>query len=174
MRADRPVTSRVAARGLAVRAEEVRVSDPERRRGQRCEHGRMVGHGVGDALAALQPGDDQVPGVAAVTLGTRPADRLTSISARLAQQPVRLVVCRPHLPAAAVLVADLHAALQPDGALAVARGAKLRLKRPVVRPREAREHPVQQRTFQHGGGHRAASPSLAGSRHRTRSRPMTP
>src|SRR5215469_11093473 len=43
-------------------------------RGQRGEHARMRGHGLGDAFAAGQPGPDDLPGVALVHLRARRAD----------------------------------------------------------------------------------------------------
>ena len=45
------------------------VDRAERRRGQRDEDARMVGDGGGDALAAGQPGADELVGVGAVDLG---------------------------------------------------------------------------------------------------------
>ena len=45
------------------------VDRAERRRGQGDEHARVVGDGGGDALAAGQPGADELVGVGAVDLG---------------------------------------------------------------------------------------------------------
>jgi hypothetical protein len=114
--ADRPLPARMAPERLTVRAEDVGVHDPERRCCERREERRVPGHGVGDAFAAFEAGRDEVVGVAAVALRARPADRLPPVAARLSEDPVRLAVGRPDLPAPAVPVADIDAPLQADGA----------------------------------------------------------
>jgi len=101
-------------------------------------------HRLGDAFAASQAGGDELPGVAAVALRARGADRFAAVAAGLAQQPVWLAVGRPDLPPAATGFADLDVAAQADGPLAVSGGAQLRLKARVVRTRDSLEDAVQQ------------------------------
>jgi hypothetical protein len=113
--ADRAVAARMAAQRRAVRAEDVGVYDPEAWRGQRREDRRMASYRVGHAFAAPEAGGDELPGVAAVALRARPADRLAPVPARLSEQPVRFAVGRPDLLAAAVAVADVDPALEADG-----------------------------------------------------------
>src|SRR5207249_4122425 len=48
----------------------VNVNRAERWCGQRSEHARMGGDGIGNALAAAQPGADELVGVSPVDLGT--------------------------------------------------------------------------------------------------------
>jgi hypothetical protein len=115
------------------------VDDPEARRGQRAEHGRVLGDSVGDALAAAQAGADQVVGVLAVAVGAWRADGLAAVAARLAQNPVGLAAGRPDAPVAAVAVARLDVAPQPHGPGAIARRAQLRLEAIEGRPRRARD-----------------------------------
>jgi hypothetical protein len=82
-----PAQAPVSAGVLADRAG---MDRPERRSGQRDEHGGVGGDGGADALAADQPGADQVVGVAAVGLGAAGAD---------AGAPVGRVRCSPPCPA---------------------------------------------------------------------------
>ena len=108
--ADRAIASRMTPERLTVRAENVGVHDPERRRRQGRKDRRMPGHRFRDALAAAQAGGDEVVGVAAVALRARAAHGLTAVAARLPEDPVGLTVRRPDLTAAAVPVADVDAA----------------------------------------------------------------
>ena len=65
------VQRRAAAQRLPVRAEHARVHRTEAGRGQGDEHGRVLGDGGGQALAASQSGGDEVVGVLAVALRAR-------------------------------------------------------------------------------------------------------
>jgi hypothetical protein len=57
------------------------VDRPERRRGERDKDARMVGYRGRDALAAAQPGADELIGVGTVDLGTgRAAGRATGLA----------------------------------------------------------------------------------------------
>ncbi len=61
--ADRRVAPRPAAQRPAVPCQTPRVDGAEARRGQRDEHGRVLGHAVGHAVAASEAGGDHVVGV---------------------------------------------------------------------------------------------------------------
>src|SRR5690349_23463313 len=63
----------------------------ERRRGQRDEHAGVVGDGGRDALAAAQPGPDELVGVGAVDLGAGRAARGAAGLAGDRQDAARLV-----------------------------------------------------------------------------------
>jgi hypothetical protein len=65
------------------------VDRPERRGGESDEHGRVRGDSRGDALAAGQPGADDVVGVAAVGLGAAGADGDAPVAAGFVDHPVR-------------------------------------------------------------------------------------
>jgi len=108
---DRSLAARVTPERLAVRAQDVRVHEPERRRRESGKHGRMPSNGFGDALAALQAASDKLPRVAAVALRTRRADGFAAVAARLSEDPVRLALGGPDLPPMAVAIADIDAAL---------------------------------------------------------------
>ena len=133
VRANGRVVAGPAAPRPAVRPVPACVHRAEARRGQRDEHGRVLGDRVGDALAAPEAGDHKLVRVAAVALRARRADGLAPVPAGLAQNPVRLRVRRPHAPAPAAL-ADLDPAGQADRARTVPGGAQLRLKGREVRP----------------------------------------
>ena len=85
--ADRRVAARPAAPRLPVRAERARVDGPKLGAVSVTNTRRVLGHRVGDALAAAQAGGDQVVGVLAVALRARRADGLAAVPARLAQHP---------------------------------------------------------------------------------------
>ncbi len=60
--------------------------------GEGHEQPRMVGHGVGDALAALQPGREELVGVGPVGGGTGQAAGFPAGAAGLQQHPIRFPV----------------------------------------------------------------------------------
>jgi hypothetical protein len=91
VRTDDCIPPRAAAQRPPIRGLTARVHRPERRRGQCDEHGRVLHHAVGYALAAPQPGGDQVVGVLAVALSTRRTNSFAAVGACLAQNPVGLV-----------------------------------------------------------------------------------
>ena len=66
-----PPRLRGRQRSACPRALADRVHRPEARRRKGREHQRMLGDALGDALAAPQPGRDELPGVAAVDLRAR-------------------------------------------------------------------------------------------------------
>jgi hypothetical protein len=91
------------------------VDRPEGRRGEGHEQPRVGGDSLGQALAAAQPGGDQVPGVPAIGLGAGRADAGPAVAVRLEQHPVRLVLGGVGLADfAGTLVGLLHAAGQSD------------------------------------------------------------
>ena len=57
------------------------VDRPERRRGERREHARMRGNGLGNTLAARQASPDELPGVALVHRRAGRADGLAAVAA---------------------------------------------------------------------------------------------
>src|SRR5215211_8805408 len=81
----------------------------------------MAGHGLGNTLAALKAGGEQLRGVGPIGGRTRRAPGLSAGAARLEQHPVRLllgVVHRPDLTGPPVGVLD--AAGEADRVVAVA------------------------------------------------------
>jgi hypothetical protein len=88
----------------------------------------MAGHGIGNALAARQPGPDELEGVGAVDAGPRLAARRPAGAARLQQHPVRLASLSKKaagLPGGRVDLVD--PAVQAHRLLAAAGRAHLRL-----------------------------------------------
>ena len=75
--------------GAGVLADRAGVDRAERRGGEGDEHGRMRGHRRGDALAADQPGADDLEGVTAVGLGAAGAGGGAPVPACLVDRPVR-------------------------------------------------------------------------------------
>jgi hypothetical protein len=115
MRADLAAPPGMAALELAVFLP-VEMDWPERGRGQGGEHARVAGDAAGDALAARQPGADQLVGVGAVHLRARWAARSAAGLARDRQHPAGLVDGRitvQQFPGGAVDVIDAPA--QQDG-----------------------------------------------------------
>ncbi len=105
------IGARVAAQGLATPA----VHRPEGGRGQGCEHERVLGHRLRDALAAGDPGPDQVEHVRGVEAGTRRAHRCPPVPAPHvghAERLLRAGVGRDDLPGGGV--DGLGVAVQPD------------------------------------------------------------
>jgi hypothetical protein len=97
------------------------VDPPEAGGGEGDEQPWMPGHGLGDALAALEPGGEELVGISPVGGRTRRAAGLPPGAARLQQHPVRLpltVVDGADL--ARPLVGVLDPAGQADGVVAVA------------------------------------------------------
>ena len=101
MRARSGVAAGVAGFGLAVAvllagagvaADGPGVDRAEGRGGEGGEHDRVPGHGLGDALAAGQPGADQVEGVAPVGLSAAGAGGGPPVAARLVDHLVGQVV----------------------------------------------------------------------------------
>ena len=89
----------------------------EGRGGEGGEYERVPGHGLGDALAAGQPGADQVEGVAAVGFGAAGAGGGAAVAAGLVDHVVGQVVGADRagdLSGRGVDVAD--GAAQQDGA----------------------------------------------------------
>src|SRR5262245_17599011 len=114
MAADRSVVLRPALERLSVASVAPSVDHAERRCRQRHEHSGMLRDGLGDALAAAQPGCDELVRIAAVSLRARPADGLAPVATRLAQHAVRLAVRAPDdLPVSAA-AARLDRAAQPN------------------------------------------------------------
>ena len=100
-----------------VLADRAGVDRAERRGGEGDEDGGMGGDGRGDALAAGQPGADEVVGVAAVGLGAAGAGGDAPVAARLVDHPVRHADRgdgAQELTGRGVDVADVAA--EPDGA----------------------------------------------------------
>jgi hypothetical protein len=100
----------------------VDVDRAERWCGQRSEHARMGGDGIGNALAATQPGADELVGVSPVDLGTGRTLGGTASLARDGQDPAGLVdggVAVQQFPGGAVDVID--AATQQNRLQAAAR-----------------------------------------------------
>jgi hypothetical protein len=98
-----------------------RVDSAEARGSEGHEQPRMRGHGLGDALATLEPSGQELVGVGPVGGRTGWAARLPPGATRLEQHPVRLspaVVDGADLPGAPVGVLD--PAGQADGVVAVA------------------------------------------------------
>ena len=103
--------------GAGVLADRAGVDRAEGRGGEGDEHGRVGGDGRGDALAADEPGADEVVGVAAVGLGAAGAGGGAPVAARLVDHPVRHADRgdgAQELAGGGVDVADVAA--QPDGA----------------------------------------------------------
>ena len=103
--------------GAGVLADRAGVDRAEGRGGEGDEHGRVGGDGRGDALAADEPGADEVVGVAAVGLGAAGAGGGAPVAARLVDHPVRHADGgdgAQELAGGGVDVADVAA--QPDGA----------------------------------------------------------
>jgi len=88
------------------------VDAAEARGGEGHEQPRMASHALGDALAALQPGGQQVVGVSPVDGCTRRAARLPPGAARLQHHPIRLPVGVVH---GADLAGYLVGVLDPTG-----------------------------------------------------------
>ena len=84
------VAARAAGQAAATAAGADGMHRAEAGRGQRGEHARMLGHRFGDALAAGQPGPDDLPGVALVHLRAGRADVLAAVAARDPQHTARL------------------------------------------------------------------------------------
>ena len=108
MWADAAVSAGTAAQDSAVFLA-VDVDRAERWRGQRGEHARMGGDGIGNALAAAQPGADELVGVGPVDLGTGRTLGGTASLARDGQDPAGLVdggVAVQQFPGGAVDVID--------------------------------------------------------------------
>ena len=70
-------------------ADRAGVDRAEGRGGEGGEHGRVGGDRRGDALAADEPGADELEGVAAVGLGAAGAGGGAAVPARLVDRPVR-------------------------------------------------------------------------------------
>src|SRR5207244_7091732 len=78
--------------GLQVLAlGDARVHGPEARGGEGHEETRVLADGVRDSLAAEQPGERDVAGIALVGRGARGADRRPTVAAGDQQRLVRLV-----------------------------------------------------------------------------------
>ena len=75
--------------GAGVLADRAGVDGAEGRGGEGDEHGGVGGDGGGDALAADEPGADELVGVAAVGLGAAGAGGGAAVAARLVDHPVR-------------------------------------------------------------------------------------
>ena len=88
VRADLGVASWPAAPWLTRRVERARVHEPEARCREGDEHGGVLNHDVGDALAAAEAGADEVVGVLAVALRARRADGFAAVAARLSEDAV--------------------------------------------------------------------------------------
>ena len=89
--------------------------------GEGHEQPRMGGHGLGDALAALEPSGQELVGIRPVGGRTGRAAGLPSGAASLEQHPIRLPPRVVHLPdLAALAVGLLDPAGQADGVVAVA------------------------------------------------------
>ena len=103
--------------GAGVLADRPGMDGPEGRGGERGEQGRVGGDGGGDALAADEPGADELVGVAAVGFGAAGAGGGAAVAARLVDHPVRHADRgdgAQELAGGGVDVADVAA--QPDGA----------------------------------------------------------
>ena len=120
VRANGRVAAWPAAPRGAVRSEWPGVDEPEAGCRQRDEERRVLGHRLGDGLAAAQSRGDELVGVAAVALGALWADGLAAVAARLAKHAVGLGVGRPDASAASA-VTDLEMADKAHRAGAVAR-----------------------------------------------------
>ena len=77
--------------GPAEPAAALPVDRPEAGRGERDEHGRMLGDGVGDAFAAGHACGEQVPGVALVLVAARLAAAGPPVAAAHVGDAVELV-----------------------------------------------------------------------------------
>ena len=146
-----------AAEDLAVFLA-VNVDRAEGWRGQRGEHARMSGDGIGNAFAAAQPGADELVGVSPVDLGTGRTLGGAASLARDGQGPAGLVdggVAVQQFPGGAVNVID--AATQQNRLLAPARvpGGARRDRGSGQRRYSSR------RALADGGGRAEASPSQA-------------
>ncbi len=75
--------------GAGVLADRPGVDGAERRGSERDEQGGVGGDRRGDALAADEPGADELVGVAAVGLGAAGAGGGAPVAARLVDHPVR-------------------------------------------------------------------------------------
>jgi hypothetical protein len=90
------------------------VDPAERGRGEGYKQPWMLADRLGDALATLEPGGQELVGVGPVGGRTRRAARLSPGAARLEQDPIRLpvaVVDLPNLAGAPVGVVDAAGAL---------------------------------------------------------------
>ena len=106
-----------AAGDLAARGDDAGVDRAEGGGGEGGEHARVDGDRLGDALAACQPGADELVGVGPVGFGARRADRGAAVPARDVDRLVRQVLgvqVAEDLAGGGVDVAD--GAAQPDRA----------------------------------------------------------
>ncbi len=110
-----PVPARPAPGRLLAGLPGSAVHRPERRRGQRHEHRRMGADIGGDAVAAAQPGDEHLPGVALIQPGAQRAHCRPPVPARHLDEPAGLLLAAhraEHLPGHRV--AHRPPAAQPD------------------------------------------------------------
>jgi hypothetical protein len=106
-----------ARAGLAVAAGAGGVHRPERRRGGREEHARMLLYRCRDGLATDEAGLDQLVGVCAVGAGAGRADRGAAVPARGVDDGVGQVQRRRRRQHGTGAAADLvQVAAQPDRA----------------------------------------------------------
>ena len=92
----------------------------EARGGERGEHARMSGDGLRDALAAEQPGADQVAGITLIDGRAGRTDTIAAVAARHKQNPARLgggVVHRAQFTGGQVYRIDTTAQVQRVGTL---------------------------------------------------------
>jgi hypothetical protein len=127
--------------------------------GEGHEQPRMLRDAVGDALAALEAGGQELVGVGPVDGRTGGAAGLAAGAARLQQHPIRLALGRVDLPDLARLAVGLvDPAGQADRVMAVA-GLSDQLGPPVVAvagplhqlPEDAREQLAHASRLAHGG-----------------------
>jgi hypothetical protein len=78
------------ARQQGFAAHTPRVHRAEGRGGEGCEHARVPGYGRRDALAAGEPGADELAGVLLVDLRAGRADGFAAVAARHQPHPARL------------------------------------------------------------------------------------
>ena len=113
VRAEGPLAAGAAALDLPVWADDPGVNGAEGGGGEGGEHARMDRHRLRDALAAREPGADQLVGVGPVGLGAGRADRGAAVPACGVDHPIgrrrSVLRVRRISPVAGVDVVDLAA-----------------------------------------------------------------